>query len=138
MRTHALLPLLVLLPAPLRADDKADIREGRWEMTTQMNMPGMPRMPPMKFTRCVTKKDLVPQQQNDCKVVDQKRSGGRISWTVQCTNDRMTMTGTGEGTYKGNTFDGTVTMKGNAGPGGPVMEVKMTLQGKRLGDCTKK
>ena len=39
-------------------------KEGLWEMTTTVNMPGMPKemLRPMKNTICMTKENAVPQQ----------------------------------------------------------------------------
>jgi hypothetical protein len=115
-------------------------RDGNWEITMQMDMPGMPmQMPPMKTTQCIT-----PQQANDpnlslpkggdnasdCKVTDQKIVGNTISWAIKCEG-KSPMTGTGEITYAGNSYDGWMKMQTAQG----AMTMKYT--GKRLGDCTK-
>ncbi|RPJ77906.1 MAG: DUF3617 family protein, partial [Deltaproteobacteria bacterium] len=49
-----------------------NLKEGKWEVTTTMEMPGMPmQLPPFTYTQCITKSDLVPentqqqQQQNE-------------------------------------------------------------------------
>src|SRR4051812_14260513 len=73
-------------------------RDGNWEVTMTMEMPGMPAgMPPMTATQCVTKEQAadpqrafaqVPQrgnQQSDCKVSDFKTSGNKVTYKVKCT-----------------------------------------------------
>ena len=57
------------------------MKEGLWEITTSMDMPGMPFQPaPTKVTRCYTKEDLkddskvIPKQEGDCKITDATRS----------------------------------------------------------------
>lgn len=125
-------------------------RDGNWQITVQMEMPGMPAgagMPPMTMTQCVTPQDAadpaksIPQQpqgrggaQNDCKVSDYKTEGNKVSWKMACTTPRP-VTGTGEFIYEKDSYTGTMTMDmGGAGaPGG----MKMKYTGKRLGDCTK-
>ena len=43
------------------ADPVPDIRQGEWEITTKMEIPGMPtNIPPVKTTQCLTDKDFVP------------------------------------------------------------------------------
>jgi hypothetical protein len=121
-------------------------RDGNWEMTVQMEMPGMPqKMPPMTMKQCITKEQandpslLMPQQPGrgsapDCKVTDQKISGNKITWTMSCAG-ATPMTGTGEMVYSADTLDGVITM--NMESGGTPMTMVMKTKGKRLGDCEK-
>jgi len=129
-------------------------RDGNWEVTVQMDIPGMPAgmpgMPPMTMTQCVTPEDAadpsrsVPRQPagrggaanpNDCKVSDYKTEGNKVSWKMSCTGARP-MTGVGEFVYAKDSYTGTMTMDmGRGGPAGGPMTMKYT--GKRLGDCVK-
>src|SRR5438128_2627074 len=71
-------------------------RDGKWEVTMEMDMPGMPmKMQPMTTTHCVTKEQadnpqkMIPQQgrgrgNDNCKVTDQKIEGSKVSWTMNC------------------------------------------------------
>jgi uncharacterized protein DUF3617 len=118
------------------------MRDGLWEITTQMEMPNMPmKMPPMRQTQCITKDQLKdpaqtvpsgsqPGQPNDCKVSDFKMEGNKASWKIICTG-REKMTGVGEITYKGDTYDGQMKLTMSAG------EMLMKYSAKRLGECTK-
>jgi hypothetical protein len=122
-------------------------RDGNWEMTVQMEIPGMPqKMPPMTIKQCITKEQaddpsvLMPPQQPgrggapDCKVTDQKMSGNTLSWTMTCAG-ATPMTGTGEMSYTDDTVNGTIKMTmENAGQ---PMTMTMNMKGKRLGDCVK-
>ena len=121
-------------------------RDGKWAVTMQMEMPGMPgTMPPFTSEQCVTKEQAddpqraVPQQpqrgrgQSDCKTEDYKASGNKVTWTMRCTTPQP-MTGTGEVTYTENAYTGVMTM--NMERGGQPMKMTMKMSGKRLGDCT--
>ena len=123
-------------------------RDGNWEVTMQMEMPGMPAaMPATKMTQCITPQEAsdpsksVPQRpagrggSGDCKVSDYKVDGNKVTWNMKCEGARP-MTGTGEFVYEKDSYTGTMKMDmGAGGPGGGVMTMKYT--GKRLGDCTK-
>jgi hypothetical protein len=113
------------------------MREGRWEITTQMEMPNMPvKMPAMKNTQCVTKEQLKdpakalpgppPDRSSGCTVSDYKADGNKATWKMTCPQ----MTGTGEITFKDDSYDGLMKL---ATPQG---EMTMKLSAKRLGDCT--
>ena len=60
-----LLAISVILLAAVSisfADSVPNMQEGTWEITTTMEMQGMTTsMPPVTYTQCLTKKDLVPQ-----------------------------------------------------------------------------
>lgn len=116
------------------------MRPGRWEVTMQMEMPGMPMaMPAMKNTRCVTQQDIdspgrgLPsgpeKNPNECKVSDYKVSGSTVTWTMACTG-QPSMTGTGELRFTGDAYEGLVKMTMDQ------QQMTMKMSGKRLGDCT--
>jgi hypothetical protein len=125
-------------------------RDGNWEVTTTMEMPGMPAgmaMPPMKSMQCITKEQannpnsMVPPRpqrgrgnDGDCTVTDQKITGNKITFNMKCTGAQP-MTGTGEITYAGDTY--TSALVTNMERGGQAMQMTMKSTGKRLGDCVK-
>ncbi|MDX9709788.1 MAG: hypothetical protein RBT64_09555 [Trichloromonas sp.] len=48
-------------PAP--AAGQVDMQDGQWEITTRVEMPGIPvQIPPMTVSQCITQKDLIPPQ----------------------------------------------------------------------------
>ncbi len=120
------------------AGSELNMQEGKWEITTKMQVPGMPpNMPQMQSTQiqCLTKKDFVPQNSQpgqECKITQKKIVGSTVTWTMVCKNPGGEMKGTGKVTYKGDTFEGTMKMlipqQGN-------MEVTNHVSGRRTGSC---
>lgn len=116
------------------------VRDGRWEMLTEIEMPGMPmKMPPIKTMQCITKEQANdpnqsvpkgPDEDSDCKVSDYKEAGNKVTWKMKCEG-KNAMTGQGEITYGTNVYDG--RMKVTTADG----EMTMKYTAKRLGDCTK-
>ncbi|MGD1153459.1 MAG: DUF3617 family protein [Syntrophales bacterium] len=102
-------------------------QEGLWEMTTTMDMPGMPKemKRPMKHQVCMTKQNAVPQPQQkgeqQCKMTNQRTVGNKVFWTMTCKNGTVS---NGEIAYSKTTFDGSQTTTTSQG-------------GKYLGPCTK-
>lgn len=149
---------VLAMSLPVFAQAGGPRRDGNWQITVQMEMPGMPAgmtMPPQTMTQCITPQDAadpsktIPQQpqgrggaaQSDCKVSDYKTEGNKVSWKMTCTTPRP-VTGTGEFVYEKDSYTGTMTMDMGAGAGrsgaaGGAMTMKMNYTGKRLGDCTK-
>jgi hypothetical protein len=141
MRIVTTLGVICLVSASWIVSAQGSRRDGRWEVTTEMDMPGMPmKVPAMKTIQCVTKEQVddpnqfVPKGQqdknSDCKVSDYRVAGTKVTWTTTCTG-KNAMTSTGELTYAADTYDGWTKIK----TGDTEMTMKYT--GKRLGDCTK-
>ena len=116
---------------PVAAQGKDDL----WEISSKMDMPGMPMAMPAQVNRvCVGKnrkdEDLVPKQSN-CRVVDSKRAGSKFTYRMECTG-KEPMTMVGEMTFGNNAYDGqmrmTMTRTGDT--------MNMAVSGKRVGDCT--
>jgi hypothetical protein len=119
-----------------------NMKDGLWQITTKMEMKGMPAsIPPTVTKQCLTKKESVPQQGTDkksnCKMVDQKVSGDTVTWSMICKEKDSTVDSKGTITYKGDTFDGTTTttIKDKSGK---AQQVSTKMSGKRLGPCDKK
>lgn len=126
-------------PAAAPQTPRSPMREGRWEITVHMDMPGMPmKLPPQKVVQCITKKQLedpggaVPGGPaggtNPCKVTDHKVDGNKITWSMTCAEPQP-MTGTGEIRVEGDTYTGSMKMTG------PQGQMSMKYDAKRLGDC---
>jgi len=120
---------------------EVNLHEGLWEITTKMEMQGMPmKMPARKHTQCLTKKNMlktmVPKEQDkkeECKITDQKISGNTVTWIMKCSGkDAMEMTG--KTTYHGDTFEGTITMISND-PEEGKMKMINHISGRRIGEC---
>ena len=98
MKLFTTLAVCLFAFSALAADaPKNPMKPGKWEITTQMDMPGM-QMPARTFTKCVTKEDAenaenaIPRgrQDSSCKLSDVKVEGHTISWKMNCAERQMT------------------------------------------------
>ena len=130
---------LLLLSAPAVQAAPPNMQPGMWEITTKMEMPGMPmQMPPQTVKRCFKKEDLKESKDalpadKTCKFDDLKESGNTVRWKMSCNGAEGPMTGTGEVTYAGQSYSGTTTMVGKAG--GESFKMNQKYSAKRVGDC---
>ena len=122
---------MLFLPLPALAADT--MKPGLWEITTSMEMPGMPFQPPPQTMRhCYTVQEVKEQpvpKDNNCKVTDLKSSASKVNWKVECKGE---MAGKGEGqiTYQGDTaYEGWTKMQTQG------MNMTMKYKAKRVGDC---
>ncbi len=119
------------------AEPAPDMKDGKWEITTKTEMPGMPmQMPAVTSTQCLTKEDLVPQNSQqggggECKVTDVKVEGNTVSWTMHCSGQGGEIKGSGEITYSGDSFKG----KMNIIMTQANMKMVNTMNGTRIGEC---
>ena len=131
--------IVFLIALPLgTALAEPDFTPGKWEVTTETEMvgvPGMPGMiPPVTHTQCLTKGELVPQSgegSKECKMSDIKEDGDTVSWKMTCSGNHGLMEGTGTVTYKGDTMTGTINMVMKDAD----MKIKNTISGKRIDNC---
>ena len=106
-----------------------------WEMTTKMEMPGMPAMPggpPTKFCR-VKGDEAKPVKSDDdknCAVTNVKNVGNTMTFNMKCTG-KDAMTGSGEITSTPTSFNQKIKMRS----GGDDMVMVST--GKRVGGACK-
>jgi hypothetical protein len=110
-----------------------NIKEGNWEITVKMEMPGMPmEMPAVQFTQCLSSQNTIPVNKDelkDCKILSSSIDGNTAKWVMQCTQGGEKIQSRGTITYKGDTFDGVVkiSMKG--------MDITQKMKGRREGKC---
>jgi uncharacterized protein DUF3617 len=131
-----LIPLAVIATAA----SAAEIQPGLWEITTKMEMPGMPQsMPAHTMRHCYTKKDVengkstVPQSEDkNCQIKNYKVSGDTITWSMECTGEHA-MTTDGTMTVGATTYTG--TMKSKMKQDGKTVEMNQTMAAKRVGEC---
>ena len=123
----------------------AQMKDGLWEITTQMEvkgMQGMPgNMPARTMRQCITKKDPVPQPEKkergqECKMTDQRISNNTVTYAMECKGKGSVVLISGEMTYKGNIFDGSSTTN-YKGKGHPEMQMMNKMSGKYIGPCPK-
>lgn len=117
-----------------------DMKEGLWEITTtsKMEMPGMSMaMPPVKYTQCLTKSDFVPKKEEpgqECEKMSVNVSGNTVSWSIKCKSKEGIIKGTGQITYKGNTYEGVMNMT-FPDQGGGEGKMSSSMTGKWIGNC---
>lgn len=144
MKTTLLLALLALATLPAVAD-QSPMKPGMWEITTQMDMPGMPyKMPPMTFKHCATPEMLAKDHGlgeqksppgSHCERTKMNMSGNKAEWAVSCTGKTNV---SGHGTLiwdSANSYHGVTHL--NMDMNGHATDVTQTMQGKRLGECSK-
>lgn len=99
-----------------------------WEVTSKMEMPGMPFAMPATTTKvCLAKggeKDPGKTTgDKDCQVTDVKTVGNKTTWKMRCNHDGKVETGSGEQTHTANGYQGKMQMSG----------MNMAISGKRIG-----
>ena len=116
-------------------DEHLNINPGEWQVTTRMEMPGMPMaVPPFTERYCMGPDNLLPrqdsqQQGGDCKTTTEV-SGDTVNWKVVCTTPEGNAVTRGSISYHGDSYEGEATVEA---PGAPPMKQKMS--GKRIGPC---
>ena len=122
------------------AGDHPNLKPGSWEITTTMEMPGMPPRPGFTNTVCV-KPDQIKDSQSfaetqqqrggKCKISDLKVEGDKLSYGFACEHG----SGTTELAFGGTTYEGTIKIttsgRGTSGP----MTIVQHVKAKRTGDC---
>lgn len=124
-----------------------NMKEGLWEITMTMDIPGVPpgANAPRTMQQCIGKKEIEKpggtpgagpdQMSKDCQVSDYKMQGNTATWKMACKGQNE-MTGSGSMTYGGTSYSGknTFTMKNQ---GGPPQTMSMAYSGKYVGPCKK-
>lgn len=120
------------------------MKEGLWEITATMDLPGMPKnVPPQKVQQCITRKDLENPQNmargpetpgSRCETTDYRLQGNTATWKVSCKGENA-MTGTGSMTFTETSYNGTSRM--TVTRGGETMNLTMSYTGRYIGPCPK-
>ena len=133
----AIVSAFVVITSASSGTAVAQGKDDLWEVTTKMEMPGMPMAMPGQTQRvCIGKggkdDDYIPRREN-CRVQESKRVGNKVAYKMVCTGkDAMTIAG--ETTLGTNSYDGRMVMSGKMD--GQQVEMTQTYSGKRVGDCT--
>jgi uncharacterized protein DUF3617 len=106
-----------------------------WEITSKMEMPGMPMSMPAQVVKvCAAKNarddEFIPKQ-GDCKVVDSKRTGNNLAYRMTCSTPEPS-TVEGETHFAAGAYDGKMRMTMTSSK----QSMQMTYSGKRVGNCT--
>jgi hypothetical protein len=130
----AIVAALCMMAVPAVSLAADGIRDGQWEMTTQMEMPGMPvKMKPAVMRHCYSKNDVLDQKKiisrdKNCTITDMKKTGNKMIWAMKCTGQNAG-TMNGETVFTPDSYTSTMHMKTQG------RKVTMKVKGKRLGDC---
>jgi hypothetical protein len=92
IRFSSTMLLLLGMSWSLAAQSSSPMREGNWEVSMKINLPGMEGAPPMKQTQCVTAamlKDPASAMPSgpggDCKISDYKLENNVATYKLACT-----------------------------------------------------
>lgn len=129
-----LFSISLLMIACSKKEEGLNMKEGKWEITFQMEATGkLPfQMPPQTFTQCITKKNVIPQNietNKDCKVIKEELKGDTVAWSMECQTPDGPFFSEGTVTYKGTSFDGVGKMKHSG------VEITQKMSGKWIGEC---
>jgi hypothetical protein len=137
MRPLLLVLVLVVAVLPAAARVHAQpVQYGKWEVTTKVDMPGLPMdMPPVTHTQCLTEDDMTPhtpETQENCET-DFEVDGNTVHYTVTCEQPEGTMRGEGSSTYTDDTMMGSMRMVMQSDEG--TMEMTHEYSGRYIGPC---
>src|SRR5258706_9878966 len=134
MRFSSAVLLMIGVSWTVLAQTSSPMRQGLWEVTSTMAIPGMGDMPPMKNQQCVTDamikdpQSAIPKMDNDCKISDYKLEANTATYTMTCTKP-ATITAKGQIKYSGtDAYTGSTTIEG-IGP-----SLTLNIDAKRVGD----
>lgn len=138
MLRRGLLPATLLLTLPWLVPAQAAGTPERWEITTKMEMEGMPFAMPGQTNRvCVppgqnSTEKMVPVEK-DCTLSNVKSTANSVSFHVECRG-KQKMSGDGTFTRKGaDAYSGDMRMNGVVD--GQAMKMRMQFSGKKIGTC---
>jgi hypothetical protein len=129
----------------LRAAD--EIKAGKWEFTTQMQLPGAVQSPPgvqasaggsapMTRISCIDAANPIPAEAQ-CKLDQVDRRGGAVTWAMTCNTPRGPILSAGSARYAGDTMEATLTAR-VPGPTGQPVDTPGRISGRFLGPCDAK
>ena len=139
---------IILASASSAASRAADeIKAGRWQFTTQMQLPGATQSPsgvqasaggnaPMTSTACIDAANPIPTE-GQCKLDRVDRHGSGVTWAMTCNTPRGPIPSAGSGRYAGDTMEATLTAR-VPGPNGQPVDTPGHISGRYIGPCDAK
>lgn len=128
---------LAVSPAPALA---IDIEPGQWDMTYSVAMPMLPEPQETKVSECIDKSELTPadlnQSENPCEFTNVENDANRISWSMTCPSEMGNAEGHWSFESGGDSMSGDGEMTLESPGTGQVVTMTMTMNGRRMGDCT--
>ena len=138
---------IVLASASSVASRAADeIKGGKWQFTTQMQLPGAAQSPPgaqgstgnapMTRTVCIDAANPIPAEAQ-CTLDRVDRQGSVVTWAMTCNTPRGPILSAGSGRYAGDTMEATLTAR-VPGPNGQPVDTPGRISGRYLAPCDAK
>jgi hypothetical protein len=129
--------LFVTIPAAWA--EGIPVEPGMWEMSSTMTMPMLPQPRVTSTTECIRESEISMDDMGgegmdpNCEFEMAQIDGNTMKWSFDCPVEGGTSHGEWEATSSGDsvTGKGLVTMSFQ----GQIMEMTMSWQGKRIGDC---
>jgi Protein of unknown function (DUF3617) len=135
-----LLALSLATAVSVAAQAADEIKSGKWEFTTQMQLPGAGQAAggnaPMTRAACIDAANPIPGEAQ-CKVDQVDRRGSLVTWAMTCDSPRGEIHSAGSARYAGNTMEGTVTAR-VPGPNGQPVDTPGHIAGRYLAPCDAK
>ena len=141
--------LTIVLASAISAASRAadEIKAGKWEFTTQMQLPGAAQPPPgvqpsvggsapMIRTSCIDAANPIPAE-GQCKLDRVDRHGGAVTWAMTCNTPRGPILSSGSGRYAGDTMEAALTARVPS-PNGQPVDTPGRITGRYLGPCDAK
>jgi hypothetical protein len=138
--------LVALLAAilPGAAPVAGEIKAGKWQFTTEMQLPAMPQSAagaqtgpasnqPITRTSCIDPDHPIPAEQQ-CTIDNMKRRDGSVSWTMTCSSPQGPVHSSGSAHYTGDTMSARLTAQ-IPGPNGKPANAPGRITGRYLGPC---
>ena len=128
--------LVLILMAFTSAQADVDLHEGMWEITSKIEMSGVPvQIPDTTISQCISKEKIIPKTNKKvnehCTISEQKIEGNTVTWKMKCAGK---MKSQGSITYHGDTFEGLITSQIEI-PNMGMMTMTIQMTGKRTGEC---
>ncbi len=132
--------LLSLAPLGTATAGQNIMQPGLWEITTEVEMTGMPmKMPPQTTRHCYTAEELsnsrnaVPRSDDsNCEIMNYRLEGNTASWEIRC-HGPSAMQGKAHMTMEATRYTGGMDAKISS-PAGD-MQMHNRWQARRIGDC---
>ncbi|MBK5273541.1 MAG: DUF3617 family protein [Desulfuromonadales bacterium] len=135
MKTARIIVALLLTASlPTVSLAAGEMKEGLWELTTSMELPGMPmKMPPQVAKHCYTREEVSDQKKvisrdKECTVTDFTTTGNKVTWKMTCTG-KNAGTFSGETVFKADSYVSNMKMQTQG------QNMTMKVNAKRLGNC---
>ncbi len=140
MRSPSLLLVVAFLAfSPAARGDLPEIREGDWEITTALEIPGVPvEMPPITEVQCLGPKAPIPYppgEDLECRPLKVDVEGNEVAWRLGCNGDSVTVSG--NAVYYHDVMAGTMEIVFDD-PEVGEMSVRYVLKGRYLGQCKRR